>query len=207
LSDVLDRWGDGEHLALGIGLALPVLTLPFFLRSGYAARAVLFLVITTAVQMYVGSMLFFDRLGMEYHFRTTWEWNRSPVFLYPMTLAYFATYYVVMQIALRALRAEQPGRRRFTSILVLGYLVAFGETAFMATPALAKHFVYRDKVFMLVFGSWCYGSVFFATLPGFLGLTRSQPPARVVGVAVLGNAIALSLYLVYAYLLPSLPRF
>jgi cycloeucalenol cycloisomerase len=213
LSGALAHWRDPEHLMFGVGLALPVLLPPFLpaaldlereqpAERRYATRAVLYLAITTFVQMYLGSWLFFDRLGMQYHFHTSWEWNRSPVFLYPMTLAYFATYYVAMQVAVRALAVPAAGPRRWLLLALLSYVVAFCETAFMATPAMTEFFFYRDKSYMLLYGSFCYGTVFFATLPGFLALDQPSSLGRVAFRALLGNAIALAAYGVYARLLP-----
>jgi cycloeucalenol cycloisomerase len=215
LSGVLASWRDAEHLLFGVGLAVPVLILPLLpaaldverdapLHHRYASRAVLYVALTTLIQMYLGSYLFFDYLGMEYHFRTRWEWNRSPVFLYPLTVAYFATYYVVMQLAARWMAIPQRGARRWVLLAILSYSVAFAETAFMATPVLSEFFFYRDKHFMLIYGSICYGTVFLATLPAFLGLSAKQSLLRVVFVCLLGNAVALSLYRLYVFVMPRL---
>jgi cycloeucalenol cycloisomerase len=218
LSGVLAGWRDLAHLVFGCALAVPVLCSPWVpgaigeerarpTADRYASRAVLYLSLTTLVQMALGSILFFDRLGMEYHFHVTWTWNRSPVFLYPMTLAYFATYYVLMQLVLRAVPDAVRGPRRWLVIGLVSYAVAFAETAFMASPLLDGLFFYRDKHFMLLYGSFCYGTVFAATLPGFLRLTEPRPLRSVVLDAAIGNAIALALYALYALVLPSLPRF
>ena len=60
------------------------------------------------MQVWFGSDLFFDFLGMEYHFGVTWTAHRTPVFLYFMTIAYFSTYYAILQIVWRAFRTRFP---------------------------------------------------------------------------------------------------
>jgi len=77
----------------------------------------------------------------------------------------------------------------------------------VAAPVLPELFFYRDKHFMLLYGSFCYGTVFACTLPGFLRLEQAQPLGRVVVAAITGNSIALMLYGLHALVLPSLPRF
>jgi len=214
-SGMLAHWRDPEHLLFGLGLALPVLLMPFTIgdvehrspvHQRYAARAVLYVLVTTVVQVLLGSWLFFQALGMEYRFHTRWVWNGSPVFLYPMTLAYFATYFVLLQLGARALALPETGARRWLTLAVLSYAVAFAETLVMATPILAEFFGYRDKRFMLLYGSFCYGTVFFATLPGFLRLSAPRSLGRVALEALFANAVVLALYGAYARVLPQLPR-
>jgi len=206
----LAHWDDPTHLAFGLALGLPVLFLPWIVRDRqtaladrYASRAVVFLVLTTFVQMLVGSELFFRRLGMEYHFAATWSWNGSPVFLYPMTLAYFATYYVVIQIITRAILPPS-GPFFWIGLATLSYAVAFAETMSMASPMLAELFFYRDRGFMLRYGSFCYGTVFFVTMPMFLRLDSPRSLGRVALGSLAANAVALALYGIYALVLPFL---
>jgi cycloeucalenol cycloisomerase len=217
LSGALAQLGDLGHLGLGVGLALPVALLPFLLpRFGarlekvplahrYASRAVLFLAGMTFIQMWLGSLLFFDRLGMEYHFHVGWTLNRSPIFLYPLTLAYFATYYVVMEVVLK--RLPQPGSTvgRLLLLAAISYAVAFAETAVMASPWMRSFFFYRDKAFMLRYGSLCYGTVFFVSLPGYLALRAPKTLGKVAVEVLWRNALILVLYLGYALVLPHLP--
>ncbi len=210
------RWDDGEHLALGLALALPLWLAPFAwpapdeklvpLAHRHAARFTLFVALMTFVQTWFGTRFFFDHLGMEYHFRVTWILRGTPLFLYFVTIAYFSTYYVVMQVALRALRSLWPGAPWPVAVgarAIVSYLVAFAETAGMASPLIREFFLYRDKAFAMWWGSLCYGTVFFVSLPILERLDErpgdAPPSLRTLARDVLAaNLLALFLYDLYA---------
>ncbi|MGZ3442063.1 MAG: hypothetical protein ACXVDD_21235, partial [Polyangia bacterium] len=148
--------------------------------------------------------------GMEYHFPVTWTAHRSPVFLYPVTIAYFSTYYVVMQIVWRAFRTHFPAApfvARVVVLLVLGYTVAFTETSGMATDMMREYFRYRDKSFTLFFGSLCYGTIFVVSLPLVYRLDEdAQPDGRrtlrsLFWDACAANTVVLIFYAIYAALI------
>jgi hypothetical protein len=120
-----------------------------------------------------------------------------------MTLAYFATYNAVMQIITRAILPPK-GPLFWVGLAVLSYAVAFAETLSMASPLLAEFFFYRDRGFMLRYGSICYGTVFFLTMPLFLRLERPLALGRVALASLAANVLVLATYLGYAMILPSL---
>ena len=220
LTRALATWGEGAYLAFGIALAAPVWVLPVVLPSAserarpfferHSTRFNLFVGVMSFVQCAYGSWLFFDVLGMEYHFPVRWAYRGTPIFLYFMTVAYFTTYYVVMSVAWRAFRRRWPAAGRVARAVVLvaiGYAVAFAETAGMANDLLREWFLYRDKGFTLAWGSLCYGTVFVASLPFLFrydedpAAPSSSPPLwRVLAEALAANAIALVAYLGYAAL-------
>jgi len=182
-SGAFKRWGDWEHLVLGVALMLPPFVapavaphaseraLPVWRRHGF--RWATLLLLFSVIQNYFGAKLFFERFGMEYHFRTSWQANGTPIFLYGMTVAYFATYYAVMQVGWRAFATHWPKAPLVARLLVraaLAYAMAFGETAAMAHPTLAGYFSYRDPRFVMLWGSFAYGTIFFVTLPLFTRL-------------------------------------
>jgi cycloeucalenol cycloisomerase len=192
------RWGDAGHLALGVGLALPLWIAPLAfpapidrgrpLAARHAARFTLAIGLFTLLQCYFGSALFFDVLGMEYHFNVRWIWNRTPVFLYFLTVAYFSTYYVVLSILWRAFRTRWPAAPsllRLAVLALLGYAMAFAETASMANETLSQYFRYRDKSFVLTYGSIFYGAVFFFSLPLIFRIDEdaAEPPPSLGRVA------------------------
>ena len=162
------------------------------------------------MQVWFGSDLFFDFLGMEYHFPVTWEAHRTPVFLYPVTIAYFSTYYVVLQIIWRAFRTRFPASPwplRLLVLCVIGYAVAFAETAGMATEMMHEYFRYRDKTFTLVFGSLCYGTIFVVTVPLVYRLDENAQPdgtrtlRSLLWDACAANTVVLTFYAAYAALI------
>lgn len=212
------RWGEAEHMILGAGLALPLWIHAIFPRRGatprsqplldrHAVRFAIAIAIVTFIQVLLGSNLFFDRLGMEYHFHVSLVLNRTPVFLYFLTVAYFSTYYVILQIVCRAFAARFPGAPPWARVVVrlaACCAVAFGETFFMARPVLEEFFFYRDRAFMLRFGSLAYGSLFFVTLPFFQRLDEEGPrrPLRAIVRSMLArNMVALLVYAVFAALI------
>jgi cycloeucalenol cycloisomerase len=224
ITHVFARWGDVGHMALGVGLALPIWLVPIGWPGGadralpfhqrHIARFNFFIFVWTFLQVWFGSDLFFDFLGMEYHFPVTWTAHRTPVFLYFMTIAYFSTYYVFLGIAWRAFRTRFPAAPlpvRFLALAALGYFVAFCETAGMATPLMREYFLYRDKEFTLVYGSLCYGSIFVVTVPLVHRLDEEAQPdgtrtlRSLFWDACAANTVVLMLYAFYATVI-SRPR-
>jgi hypothetical protein len=192
-SGVLRVWGDVEHLAFGIALALPVFAMPFVPRKSapplverHAFRFALLVTLFSLLQCWFGSQLFFDVFGMRYGFHTSIVWNGTPAFRYFMTIAYFATYYAVQVVLWRAIR------RRFSSPFAItlaraaiAYLTAFAETAGMANDLLAEWFSYTDRTFVMLWGSIAYGAIFFVTLPLFYELDEDAAEAPRLGAATM----------------------
>jgi hypothetical protein len=206
------RFGDAGHLAIGLGLSAPLWVVPLFAGppsererpffERHSTRFNLWIGLFSLLQVYFGSGLFFDVLGMEYHFPVRLVLNRTPVFLYFLTITYFSTYYVVMSVIWRAflsLRPNAPHLLRFAVLCVIGFAVAFAETSSMATPLMRDYFLYRDKRFALEFGSMVYGSIFVLSLPFVFRLdedaTRPKPRLSALAFEVLAvNMLALIAY-------------
>jgi cycloeucalenol cycloisomerase len=217
-SGVFKRWDDRAHLGFGLALALPLWLLPGLCRSErgvpfaarYTVRATLFIALFSFLQNYFGSPLFFRCFGLSYHFAVTWTGNGSPWFLSFMTVAYFSTYFALMQLGLRrvdalvghaALGPLRLGLRAAACVL-LGSAMAFAETLGMANKWLAGYFAYADKTRMLLYGSLCYGSLLALALPLYVGLgdpEASKRPLSAVLWQILGaNMLVLILYELYA---------
>lgn len=216
------RWGDVGHMVFGVALALPLWLLPLLPAFGergvplgqrYAVKANLFIALLSFLQNYFGSPLFFRYFGMQYHFHTTWSLNGSPVFLSFLTVAYFSTYYALMQAGLRLLApalARLPGggpqtAGRWLLRALLSYSMAFMETLCMANDWLKGYFSYGDKSRMLFYGSLCYGTLFLISLPLFCAIdedARRPTPLSLVLWHVLGaNTLIMVSYEVFAWLM------
>lgn len=194
------RWSDGAHLAFGVALAAPLWLLA--LASAHGARFITLITLLSFIQNYFGAQLFFDRFGMEYHFPVHWIVARTPLFLYFVTIAYFATYYVALQIAWRALRTRFPSAPPAAMIAaraLLSYSVAFAETAAMANEQLKAFFSYRDPRFVMFFGSIAYGTVFFVTLPLFYHLDEDPAAAPVPLGRLLWDFLAMNMLILICY--------
>ncbi|HZS41404.1 MAG TPA: hypothetical protein VFF06_31460 [Polyangia bacterium] len=194
------RWGDGVHLAFGLALAAPLWLLAF--ASPHGARFIALITLLSFLQNYFGASLFFDAFGMEYHFPVRWILQRTPVFLYLVTVSYFATYYVALTIAWRALRTRFPNAPRAATVIaraILSYAVAFAETFAMANDSLRDYFSYRNPHAVMWFGSICYGTVFFLTLPLFYDLDEDPALAPVPLRRSIWDLLALNMLILICY--------
>ncbi|MCS6911801.1 MAG: hypothetical protein RMK29_20815 [Myxococcales bacterium] len=204
-------WHDAGHLLLGVGLCLLPWLLPFLplepgrpLGARYATKVTVFIALLSAVQNYFGAHLFFRGLGMQYHFPVRLVLNGTPLFLYFVTVAYFSTYFVLLQVALRAVDRWFPTAPRLLWWTVLGVLscsLAFAETYFMANDWLKDVFSYADKARTLKVGSLCYGSLFVVSAPLFIRIdedpARPTPLAQVFWEVLGANMLILLLYELY----------
>ena len=217
-SGAFKQWRDPGHLALGVGMALPLWLAPLFagmergvpLRQRYTIKATLFIGLFSFLQNYFGAPLFFRCFGMEYHFPVTWSGNGSPWFLSFMTVAYFSTYFAIMQTGLRWAdrRLDQLARAglrrglRAAVCLLLGYSMAFAETLTMANEWLRGYFAYADKTRMLLYGSLCYGTLLSIALPLYARLgDDAEPPlplSQVLWQALGANMLVLICYELFA---------
>jgi len=215
LTGVYRGWSDAGYMLFGLGVAAPLVLVPYltpraeeigrrFWETSWF-RLNLWIALFVGFGSYIGTHYFFDVVGMRYGFPTTWNFEaelvgdsdgRVPMFLYPLTQAYFMTYHVAMTVILRYLSTRFGLGRvsRALIIAVLAYAVAFAETSFMAIPALADVFEYADRGRMLVWGSMFYATYFIVSLPVFATIDEDQPwpLGRVVGSAL---AVSMAVFL------------
>jgi cycloeucalenol cycloisomerase len=208
LSGVLRGWGDLGYLVFCTACAAPAMAGPLFVRSrpGHGAplssshwfRFNLWVAIVVAFGTYFGTAYFFDLMGMRYAFPASWTLQSNvvgrtgstvPVFMYPLTQAYFVTYFAVLTVADRTLRTKlNPGPiGRVLIVLGLAYAIAFAETFFMATDLMHDLFHYEQKDKMLAWGSFGYAAYFVVGLPMVRRLDEHGATwslARVVGEAL-----------------------
>ena len=219
LTHCFAKWGDLGHMLLGLALSVPLWLAPILLPppeevgqpllARHSTKANLFIALMSFLQCYFGSAMFFEGLGMQYHFPTKISWNGTPLFLYFVTISYFSTYYALMRLGLRWFLqvVPSPGRTLvWLVIAVLSYSMAFGETFFMASPSLAAFFSYADRHKALLIGSLCYGTLFFISLPVFLRLDEDPrvptPMSRLFWQTMGANMLILCAYELYKVLLP-----
>lgn len=184
---VLRRWNDTGYLVFSFSAALPSFLLPALLpsrpdrsrpwRECYFVKLHAWVAVLVAFGTYFGTHYFFDLMGMRYAFAgARWTFAAEvvgksghdvPVFLYPLTHAYFMTYFAVLILAEKEIvdgwRLGLLGRA--VVVLSLAYAVAFAETFLMASPLLADMFAYDNRERMLMVGSFGYASFFVAGLP------------------------------------------
>jgi cycloeucalenol cycloisomerase len=203
---------DVAYMIFGLALGAPPVLVPWVLgrlRPGrfesdrplfqrHWLRANLWLWVLVFIGSYVITEYFFDVMGMRYGFPATWTLDANivgsgagvvPIFLYPVTQAYFITYHVGMTVALRRLRtgwALGPVGVAI-AVVVLSYAVAFGETWFMASDLLSDVFRYPDRTRMLAIGSLFYATIFVFSLPLYARLDEPGRSGLPTGAAARGG--------------------
>jgi len=145
---------------------------------------------------YTQTPFFFDVLHMHYGFQSTINIRHNPVFLYFLTIAYFATYCALSLATLRWVRRRSeswPRTLRFMAIALVPFVIAFLETAMNANPFMKSLFCYDDATFVLTFGSFAYGLAFVFALPVWFAI--DEYPDRSVPLAHVCIAVCAAVYL------------
>lgn len=126
---------------------------------------------------YTQTPFFFDVLHMHYGFQSTLNIRNNPVFLYFLTIAYFATYCALSLKCLRFVRAKTQGRSKALGLFLqalVPFAIAFLETALNANPFMTSLFCYDDTKLVLGFGSFAYGLAFVFALPVWFAIDETQ---------------------------------
>jgi cycloeucalenol cycloisomerase len=194
-----EHWGDLPLLLFGVGLALPALLGPLLLRVPEEAHLPLFARAGVKLSCTVSAFalllnysqtpFFFDVLHMHYGFRSTVNIRNNPLFLYFLTIAYFATYAVLLLMAYRGsmrLFARAPRFVRLCGAVLACVVVAGLESALNANPFTTRLFCYDDMTFVLWFGSIAYGLAFLCVLPVWLGVDEHPGDTKPLGLLLVG---------------------
>lgn len=206
LSGAASSWGDEALLAFGVVIALGALLAPLTnlpaeerarpIHARTSTRMSVAIVLLSFGLNYFQTPYFFDVLHMRYGFRATWVIDRNPVFLYLVTIAYFATYSVLACMAMRAARrhgSKWPRPFRLALVAVVPFALAFLETLLNANPWMTSLFCYDDLALMLWFGTLSYGVSFVLALPTWLAIDEhpreATPLLRVVAMTLLVVAL------------------
>ena len=222
LSGALRRWGDAGFMTFAVAVSAPLVLVPALLHRrvpalartpwyrSYWLKFNLWIFLFVWVGTYFLTHYFFDVLGMRYAFPTRWTLDAAlvgrsdgavPLFMYPLTQAYFVSYHAAMIVALRRVRRAlglaapshlSPGTARWPrrvllalAALALAYGVAYAETLFMASDAISGLFWYADKPRMLRWGSLFYACYFLVSLPLLYRLDEPPGPTFSPGRAAL----------------------
>lgn len=183
-----ERWGDLELLLLGGLLALGAVLIPV-LAQGPAERARP-LAEQTAVKLgvsvvgfafgmnYLLTPYFFDVLHMHYGFATNINIENNPLFLYFITVPYFATYAALITIGYRRARRVPTRWSRYLAIGWVPLAVAALETLLNANPFMKRLFCFDDLGLMLTFGTASYGTALACAMPVW-NLIDERPSRRI----------------------------
>jgi cycloeucalenol cycloisomerase len=190
---VLESWGDAGYLLFSLSAAATVTVAPLLLRpkdakplfQSYFFKLNLFAFVLVFFGTYFGTHYFFDLMGMRYAFPTRFVFEAAvvgksgahvPVFMYPLTQAYFVTYFTVLVILDRGISAKLGLGRvgRAVLVLLLAYVIAFLETLFMANDLMKALFSYANKTRMLWLGSIGYAVYFVVGLPAVRDVDENE---------------------------------
>jgi len=137
---------------------------------------------------------FYEVLHMQYGFRTRWNLNHVPFFLYMVTVAYFTTYGVLINVFRRAIESSLPAATprwlRRLAFLPACFAVAGLETVLNANPWTRSLFCFDDMPFMLWFGTLMYGLWFAVTSPLWFDIDEKRgvdTPLRQVWLTALAG--------------------
>ncbi len=195
LSGLAERWSDRELLPFGLVLGLGAVVPPaLFPRSAderarglldrTATRLGLSVIGFSFLMNYFCTPFFYDVLHMHYGFNSVVTVRQNPLFLYFLTIAYFATYSALLLAAHRIskrLGALSPRALARLPVIAAPFAVAGLETALNANPFMKKLFCYDDLGFALSFGTLSYGACFCFMLPVWRSIDetpRERPTGR-----------------------------
>ncbi|KAK0670291.1 hypothetical protein QBC41DRAFT_355133 [Cercophora samala] len=141
----------------------------------YALKFNIYIALLVIFGTYFGTAYFFQLMSMRYTFPPFLPTLDSdilrreashtvPLFLYPLTHAYFTTYYSLLLVLYEYISPKTP-LSKLVTVLALSYVLAFAETWFMASDMMAEWFAYGERNRMLRVGSWGYASYFLVGLP------------------------------------------
>lgn len=213
LTGWIASWGEAGYLLFSVFAMLTVTALPYALTRrhplalSYLLKINVFAGILVVFGTYFGTHYFFDLMGMKYAFPVRWVFDAQllgrsgqhvPVFMYPLTQAYFVTYFTGLVVLDRGIAAKlRLGRiGRVGLLLALSYAVAFGETFFMATDLMKELFSYDKRSKMLAFGSIGYATYFVVGLPTVRNVDERPGAAASVGRVTMDALAASMLILV-----------
>jgi len=197
-----EHYRDLGLMLLGLGIALPALVLPMFVRADEergrpwydtaGTKLSLSVVAFSLLLNYTQTPFFFDVLHAHFGFRSTLNIRNNPCFLYLMTIAYFSTYAVLLMMAYRASQQLLAATPRFVRVLGAGLaciVVAGLETVLNANPFTRHLYCFDDVGFALWFGSLAYGLSFMFILPVWIGIDE-RPGERTPLLHVLAFVLA-----------------
>ena len=197
LGGFAERWGDVECLVFGLALAAGALAgpllqkvpeeagVPLHRRAGF--KMALSVTGLAFALNYSQTPFFWDVLHMHYGFGTRINIQNNPVFLYLVSIAYFATYAVLCCATFRALQSWAAGRSRLlaaSAYVIAPLAMALLETGLNANPFMKSLFCYDDLTLMLWFGTLVYGVAFVLALPMWMAIDE-VPGRRVRAFTVL----------------------
>lgn len=178
-----NHWGDLPLMVLGVGLAAgalipPLVSVPPQERAKPLWQRTAFKyglsVFGFAFGLnYTQTPFFWDVLHMHYGFGAEITIRNNPVFLYFLSVPYFATYAVLCTGTFRLVRQGLAGRSRLVQWAAIGitpFAVALMETLINANPWTKSLFCYDDMVLMSWFGTFAYGTAFCLALPVWIAI-------------------------------------
>ena len=212
LTSLAEKWTDVELMPFGVILGLGAIVPPMLrppsdderarpLHQRTATRLGLSVAAFAFLMNYFTTPYFFDVLHMHYGFHSRIVVRDNPVFLYFLTVAYFATYAALLLGALCIARRwgeKLPKPIAWVPVIAAPFVVAGLETALNANPFMKRLFCYDDAGFALTFGTLSYGACFCFTLPVWSSIDETRD-ARPSGAVIVARIAAATLGIVVTF--------
>ncbi|MCA9771831.1 MAG: hypothetical protein KC466_05445 [Myxococcales bacterium] len=203
MTGIAERWGDAELLTFSLVIFAGSAFGPFVwaaptdrgrpLTERYAFKILVWVSIFSILGNYFGTAFFYEVLHAHYGFQTQWNWNHVPLPLYLLTVAYFSTYVVLVNIGWRLARDWVRPRAPalfWPAAVAAPFVVAGLESALNANPWMRGLYCFDEPVFALSFGTLAYGLQFLIAMPFWIGLDETPGKSQPVGRVVVGALAA-----------------
>jgi len=205
LTGLAERWHDRGLMALGVvlfaGALYPLLRpapeergIP--LRRRYAFKLLLWLTIYSFLANFFGTSFFYEALHAHYGFDTHINVNGVPVFLGFMTVVYFSTYVVLINVGWRIARDRLMPRSKLAGwafAVALPFAVAGLESALNANPWMGRLYCFDDRTLALTFGTFAYGTWLAIAMPFWVTLDERPGDDVPLRRVVIGSLAAAAL--------------
>ncbi len=202
LGGFAEQWGDAALMIFGVVLCLgtyvaawvsmPASERALPLHQRTAVKASLGVTLLSFGLNYFQTPFFFGVLHMRYGFGATWTLERNPLFLYLVTVAYFATYSVLACVAFRWMARRGPAAR-IAAYVVVPCALAFLETALNANPFMTRLFCYGEPAMMFSFGTLAYGLALGLAMPVWVRMDERPSDRTPIGWVLASVALAVAL--------------
>mmetsp|Transcript_26971 Transcript_26971/g.46495 ORF Transcript_26971/g.46495 Transcript_26971/m.46495 type:complete len:279 (+) Transcript_26971:62-898(+) len=182
---MFEKFTEKEYMITGLLMAVPCIAWPVLfpgqpdkmlpLKDRYVIKANLWIIIMSFIGNYFWTHYFYNLLGATYTF-PAWRINDVPFMLILATHAYFCTYHVFTNLALRRWYTSRTYKTssRFVQLLVTWTLVAAMSyfTAWAETVTIEQfpYYTFKDRSRMYTVGSIVYGIYFIVSFPMFYRL-------------------------------------
>ena len=194
LTGVAERWSDAELIPFGLLVMAGAVVGPLVFRIAEdrgkpfhqlaAFRLSVWLVAFSFLLNYFGTKYFYELLHAHYGFQTQVQLNDVPLFLYFVTVAYFATYFALFGRGWSLIQ-RLPRGPFLVAAALLPFVIAGLESVLNANPFMTGLYCFDDLGHALGFGTLFYGVWFVVVMPFWTRMETSAATRLTIRRALL----------------------